>query len=81
MNEPPVDMHAYHQSNKISPCQRTGLRALGVGDDRILIDCGLIDINRACPELRLALLSAALVQHGAHPVTRFCLAGGEQLPR
>jgi DNA invertase Pin-like site-specific DNA recombinase len=35
--------------------QRHGLRALGVGDDRIHVDHGLTGTNRARPGLRLAL--------------------------
>ena len=35
--------------------QRHGLRALGVGDDRIHVDHGLTGANRARPGLRLAL--------------------------
>jgi DNA invertase Pin-like site-specific DNA recombinase len=35
--------------------QRTGLRALGVGDDRIYVDHGLTGTNRDRPALRLAL--------------------------
>ncbi len=37
------------------PAQRHGLRALGVGDDRIYVDHGLTGTNRARPGLRLAL--------------------------
>jgi len=35
--------------------QRNGLRALGVGDDRIYVDHGLTGTNRDRPGLRLAL--------------------------
>ena len=35
--------------------QRSGLRALGVGDDRIYVDHGLTGTNRDRPGLRLAL--------------------------
>jgi DNA invertase Pin-like site-specific DNA recombinase len=35
--------------------QRNGLRALGVGDDRIYVDHGLAGTNRDRPGLRLAL--------------------------
>jgi len=35
--------------------QRDGLRALGVGDDRIYVDHGLTGTNRDRPGLRLAL--------------------------
>ena len=35
--------------------QRTGLHALGVGDDRIYVDHGLTGTNRDRPGLRLAL--------------------------
>jgi hypothetical protein len=35
--------------------QRHGLRALGVGEDRIYVDHGLTDTNRDRPGLRLAL--------------------------
>ena len=35
--------------------QRNGLHALGVGDDRIYVDHGLIGANRDRPGLRLAL--------------------------
>jgi hypothetical protein len=48
------DTRAYQQ-NKISPSQRNGLHALGVGDDRIYVDHGLTGTNRDRPGLRLAL--------------------------
>jgi DNA invertase Pin-like site-specific DNA recombinase len=35
--------------------QRDGLRALGVGNDRIYVDHGLTGTNRDRPDLRLAL--------------------------
>ena len=35
------DTHVYQQSIRISPPQRNGLHALGVGDDRVYFDHGL----------------------------------------
>ena len=50
-----LDTHLYQQSNKTSPPNATGWRALGVGDHRIYVDHGLTGTNRDRARLRLAL--------------------------
>jgi len=50
-----LDTHLYQQSNKTSPPNATGWRALGVGDHRIYVDHGLTGTNRDRARLRLAV--------------------------
>ena len=55
MNELLVGYARVSTEQQDLPAQRHGLRALGVGDDRIYVDHGLTGTNRARPGLRLAL--------------------------
>jgi hypothetical protein len=55
MNELLVGYARVSTEQQDLPAQRNGLRALGVGDDRIYVDHGLTGTNRDRPGLRLAL--------------------------
>jgi DNA invertase Pin-like site-specific DNA recombinase len=55
MNELLVGYARVSTEQQDLPAQRHGLRALGVGDDRIYVDHGLTGTNRDRPGLRLAL--------------------------